>query len=202
MAEVDTSSRQGARKHHTATHLLQSALKQVLREEGEISQQVLLVPLSNTQGVDAYAGDCGARLRAGHQTQAHQLWMKLQLQHLTFSLKTLLLVLGLGLIRACGALFAVNSCRMILLYLSCLWMQGSLVTADRLRFDFNLHRGLKEAEVARVEELVNGWVTDDTALTTREMPLAEAKAAGVAMSQNIIATLHPSASVVQVPVTA
>ncbi|EIE20523.1 alanyl-tRNA synthetase [Coccomyxa subellipsoidea C-169] len=94
MAEVDTSSRQGARKHHTATHLLQSALKQVLKEEGEISQQ------------------------------------------------------------------------------------GSMVTADRLRFDFNLHRGLKEAEVARVEELVNGWVTEDTALTTREMPLAEAKAAG------------------------
>lgn len=81
-------------------------------------------------------------------------------------------------------------------------MQGSLVTADRLRFDFNLHRGLKEAEVARVEELVNGWVTDDTALTTREMPLAEAKAAGVAISQYIIATLHPSAFVVQVPVTA
>ncbi len=44
MAEVDTSSRQGARKHHTATHLLQSALKQVLKEEGEISQQVLLKP--------------------------------------------------------------------------------------------------------------------------------------------------------------
>ena len=60
MAEVDTSSRQGARKHHTATHLLQSALKQVLREEGEISQQVLLIPLSYTQGVDAYAGDCEA----------------------------------------------------------------------------------------------------------------------------------------------
>ena len=59
-------------------------------------------------------------------------------------------------------------------------MQGSMVTADRLRFDFNLHRGLKEAEVARVEELVNDWVTEDTALTTREMPLAEAKAAGKA----------------------
>ncbi|CAL8465000.1 g4535 [Coccomyxa elongata] len=94
MAEVDTSSRLGARKHHTATHLLQSALKQVLKDEGEISQQ------------------------------------------------------------------------------------GSMVTSDRLRFDFNLHRGLKEAEIARVEELVNGWITEDTALVTREMPLAEAKAAG------------------------
>ena len=59
------------------------------------------------------------------------------------------------------------------------WRQGSLVTAERLRFDFNLHRGLTSAEVARVEALVNGWVADDVALTTREMPLAEAKAAGV-----------------------
>lgn len=53
-----------------------------------------------------------------------------------------------------------------------------MVTPDRLRFDFNLHRGLKESEIARVEELVNGWITEDTALVTREMPLAEAKAAG------------------------
>lgn len=53
-----------------------------------------------------------------------------------------------------------------------------MVTSDRLRFDFNLHRGLREAEIARVEELVNGWITEDTALVTREMPLAEAKAAG------------------------
>ena len=53
-----------------------------------------------------------------------------------------------------------------------------MVTSERLRFDFNLHRGLKDAELAKVEELVNGWVAEDTVLTTREMPLAEAKAAG------------------------
>ena len=59
-------------------------------------------------------------------------------------------------------------------------MQGSLVTQDRLRFDFNLHRGLREEEIARVEELVNRWVAADTELVTKEMPLAEAKAAGQA----------------------
>ena len=57
-------------------------------------------------------------------------------------------------------------------------VQGSLVTQNRLRFDFNLHRGLKDDEVAKVEELVNGWVAADTELLTKEMPLAEAKAAG------------------------
>lgn len=53
-----------------------------------------------------------------------------------------------------------------------------MVTSDRLRFDFNLHRGLKEVEIAQVEELVNGWIAEDIQLMTREMPLAEAKAAG------------------------
>ena len=57
------------------------------------------------------------------------------------------------------------------------------MTAERLRFDFNLHWGLRAAELAAVEELVNGWVADDIALTTREMPLAQAKAAGVCALQ-------------------
>ena len=72
-------------------------------------------------------------------------------------------------------------------------MQGSLVTQNRLRFDFNLHRGLKEDELARVEELVNGWVSADTALVTKEMPLAEAKAAGeqTASDTNCLKALHP-----------
>ena len=55
------------------------------------------------------------------------------------------------------------------------------MTPERLRFDFNLHRGLSGAEVAEVEALVNGWVAEDVALTTREMPLAEAKAAGTCL---------------------
>lgn len=52
------------------------------------------------------------------------------------------------------------------------------MTQHRLRFDFNLHRGLSQEEIARVEELVNGWVAADSKLVTKEMPLAEAKAAG------------------------
>ena len=55
VAEVDTSSRQGARKHHTATHLLQSALKQVLKEEGEVSQQVpTLATLVSVASISAH----------------------------------------------------------------------------------------------------------------------------------------------------
>lgn len=61
-------------------------------------------------------------------------------------------------------------------------VQGSLVTQNRLRFDFNLHRGLKDDEIAEVELLVNGWVAADTELVTKEMPLAEAKAAGARKS--------------------
>jgi alanyl-tRNA synthetase len=35
---------------------------------------------------------------------------------------------------------------------------GSLVAPDRLRFDFTFHRPLTAEELARVEELVNGWI--------------------------------------------
>ena len=56
--------------------------------------------------------------------------------------------------------------------------QGSLVTPDRLRFDFNLARGMEDAEVEAVEGLVNSWITADTPLTSAVMPLADAKAAG------------------------
>jgi len=52
------------------------------------------------------------------------------------------------------------------------------VQADRLRFDFNLPRGMSDEEMSHVEALVNGWVAADHALTTRTVPLAEARAAG------------------------
>ena len=55
---------------------------------------------------------------------------------------------------------------------------GSLVTDDRLRFDFNCPRGLKAKEVAAVEDLINEWIADGTPLVSKEMPIDEAKAAG------------------------
>jgi len=56
--------------------------------------------------------------------------------------------------------------------------QGSLVQPDRLRFDFNLPRGMEPEEVSRVEALINRWVSDDSALQTETMPLAAAREKG------------------------
>ncbi|KAK9824092.1 hypothetical protein WJX72_007684 [[Myrmecia] bisecta] len=56
--------------------------------------------------------------------------------------------------------------------------QGSLVTADRLRFDFNLPQGMTADQTARVEALVNGWIQESHEAVTRTLPIAEAKAAG------------------------
>ncbi|KGN46722.2 hypothetical protein Csa_020951 [Cucumis sativus] len=91
-AAVDAELRQGAKVHHTATHLLQSALKRIIGQE---------------------------------TSQA-----------------------------------------------------GSLVAFDRLRFDFNYHRPLVDAEIVKIEELINGWIGDAVLLQTKVMALTEAKKAG------------------------
>ncbi|KAL7156343.1 hypothetical protein ABFS83_02G003000 [Erythranthe nasuta] len=91
-AEVDTKLRQRVKVHHTATHLLQSALKKVIGQE---------------------------------TSQA-----------------------------------------------------GSLVAFDRLRFDFNFNRPLRENEVMEIEGLINKWIGDATLLRTKVMQLADAKNAG------------------------
>ncbi|XP_057769156.1 alanine--tRNA ligase, chloroplastic/mitochondrial [Salvia miltiorrhiza] len=91
-AEVDANLRQRAKVHHTATHLLQSALKKVVGEE---------------------------------TSQA-----------------------------------------------------GSLVAFDRLRFDFNFNRPLRENELAEIERLINQWIGEATLLETRVMALVDAKKAG------------------------
>ena len=55
---------------------------------------------------------------------------------------------------------------------------GSLVDFDRLRFDFNSPVAPTEAQLTRVEELINGWIGEAVAVQTSTMGLTEAKAAG------------------------
>jgi alanyl-tRNA synthetase len=53
--------------------------------------------------------------------------------------------------------------------------QGSLVAADRLRFDFTHFKGLSQEELSRVEELVNAYILDNSRLVAQNMTLAQAK---------------------------
>ncbi|KAL0365725.1 UNVERIFIED_CONTAM: Alanine--tRNA ligase, chloroplastic/mitochondrial [Sesamum angustifolium] len=55
---------------------------------------------------------------------------------------------------------------------------GSLVAFDRLRFDFNFNRSLRENELVEIERLINLWIGDATLLETKVMPLTDAKKAG------------------------
>ena len=55
---------------------------------------------------------------------------------------------------------------------------GSLVSFDRLRFDFNCPRALTGEEIQQIEELVNSWISEAHSATIEEMPIAEAKAKG------------------------
>jgi alanyl-tRNA synthetase len=55
---------------------------------------------------------------------------------------------------------------------------GSLVSFDRLRFDFNCPRALTAEEVQQVEEQVNTWIAEAHAAKIEILPLAEAKARG------------------------
>ncbi|MEE6160608.1 alanine--tRNA ligase [Cylindrospermopsis raciborskii G7] len=55
---------------------------------------------------------------------------------------------------------------------------GSLVSFDRLRFDFNCPRSLTEDEVQQVEDLVNAWISQAHPAQVEILPLPEAKARG------------------------
>jgi alanyl-tRNA synthetase len=55
---------------------------------------------------------------------------------------------------------------------------GSLVTADRLRFDFTHFSAMSADETSRVEGLVNGYVMDNAPLVTNQMQISEAIEAG------------------------
>ncbi|MDO4221700.1 MAG: alanine--tRNA ligase [Akkermansia sp.] len=52
--------------------------------------------------------------------------------------------------------------------------QGSLVEVDRLRFDFN-SGAISKADLRRVEERVNKWVSDNLPVVCKEYPMAEIK---------------------------
>ena len=55
---------------------------------------------------------------------------------------------------------------------------GSLVSFDRLRFDFNSPRVLNPEDVQQVEDLVNIWISEAHQADVNLMPLEEAKAKG------------------------
>ncbi|MDF5706521.1 MAG: alanine--tRNA ligase [Nostoc sp. S4] len=55
---------------------------------------------------------------------------------------------------------------------------GSLVSFDRLRFDFNCPRALTTEEVQQIEEQVNTWIAEAHSAKVEVLPLAEAKARG------------------------
>ncbi|MEH2387165.1 MAG: alanine--tRNA ligase [Nostoc sp.] len=55
---------------------------------------------------------------------------------------------------------------------------GSLVSFDRLRFDFNCPCALTAEEVQQIEEQVNTWIAEAHAAKVEVLPLAEAKARG------------------------
>src|SRR4030081_1373235 len=56
--------------------------------------------------------------------------------------------------------------------------KGSLVAADRLRFDFSHTQAMSPEELRRVEELVNSAIRDNAPVETKLMALDEAVAAG------------------------
>ncbi|MEA5499715.1 alanine--tRNA ligase [Limnoraphis robusta] len=55
---------------------------------------------------------------------------------------------------------------------------GSMVSFDRLRFDFNCPRQLTPEELQQVEDQVNSWIAEAHPAVVAEMPLEEAKAKG------------------------
>ncbi len=56
--------------------------------------------------------------------------------------------------------------------------KGSLVAADRLRFDFSHFEPLSTEQLLAVERQVNDWILANDATLTRVMPLAEAMQSG------------------------
>ena len=56
--------------------------------------------------------------------------------------------------------------------------QGSLVGEEKFRFDFAHFKGLSQEEISRVEEVANSYISNDYKVTSREIPLRDAKKSG------------------------
>jgi alanyl-tRNA synthetase len=59
--------------------------------------------------------------------------------------------------------------------------KGSLVNAERTRFDFSHHAPLADAEIAKVEAIVNAEILANAATQARVMPIDDAQKAGALM---------------------
>jgi alanyl-tRNA synthetase len=55
---------------------------------------------------------------------------------------------------------------------------GSLVSFDRLRFDFNYNQALTPEQLQQIEAQVNSWIAEAHGTDVAEMPIAQAKAKG------------------------
>jgi alanyl-tRNA synthetase len=55
---------------------------------------------------------------------------------------------------------------------------GSLVSSERLRFDFNSPRAVTAEELQKIEDLVNSWIAEAHAAVVAEMPIAQAREKG------------------------
>ncbi|MEG5170630.1 alanine--tRNA ligase [Microcoleus sp. B3-D7] len=55
---------------------------------------------------------------------------------------------------------------------------GSLVSSERLRFDFNSPRAVTAEELQKIEDLVNSWIAEAHAAVVAEMPIAVAREKG------------------------
>src|SRR4028118_1524640 len=55
---------------------------------------------------------------------------------------------------------------------------GSLVSSERLRFDFNSPRAVTAEELQKIEDLVNSWIAEAHAAEVAEMPIALAREKG------------------------
>src|SRR2546422_10486647 len=59
--------------------------------------------------------------------------------------------------------------------------RGSLVDADKTRFDFSHHKPMTEDEIREVEARVNAEILQNTPTRAQVMPLEQAKSSGAMM---------------------